>query len=441
MEQRDYLALQNKRINQIWKEFVRTAKSFDIPKQLVWEAYTRVKANKGAAGVDKQSIEAFEKGLKNNLYKLWNRMSSGSYFPPAVRMVEIPKSDGGKRQLGIPTVADRVAQMVAKLKLEPELEAHFHEDSYGYRPGKSAHQAVNKARQRCWEKAWVIDLDIKGFFDNLDHDLLMRAVERHTSCKWLLLYIQRWLTAPIQLTEGQIQQRDKGTPQGGVISPLLANLFLHYAFDKWIEREYPNIQFERYADDVIVHCRTEDEATSLKDSIAKRLNDCKLELHPNKTKVVYCKDVKRKRTYNIMQFDFLGFTFRPRLSRNKEGKFFVGFNPAISQKAAKAIHRSMRKWKLHLKCNRTLKEIAHWINPTLRGWINYYGKFHKSALYPIFNLLNRHLSKWATFKYKKLKDKQRRALHWLGRIAKANSSMLAHWAVGIRPAIGARRAV
>ena len=224
-------------------------KSFCISKSTVWEAYKRVRANKGAAGCDKQSLKEFEIGLGNNLYKIWNRMSSGSYMPQPVLRVEIPKGDGDFRLLGIPTVSDRIAQMTVKICLEPELERVFHEDSYGYRPEKAALQAVELARKRCWRYDWVVDLDIKGFFDSLDHELMMRAVQKHTSQKWVLLYIERWLKAPVQFQDGSIVERTQGAPQGGVISPLLANLFLHYAFDMWLQRNYPKNPFERYADD------------------------------------------------------------------------------------------------------------------------------------------------------------------------------------------------
>jgi len=270
-------------------------KSFTISKYEVWEAYKRVKSNRGAAGVDRQSIEEFDRDLKNNLYKLWNRMSSGSYFPAPVLRVEIPKADGRLRPLGIPTVMDRIAQMVVKRCLEPELEKHFHSDSYGYRPSKSALDAVGVARKRCWEYDWVLDLDIKGFFDNIDHDLLMRALRKHTDCRWILLYVKRWLEAPVQLPDGSLQERDKGTPQGSVISPLLANLFLHYAFDLWMQRRCPSVPFERYADDVICHCKSRSQAEGLLDAISKRMTECKLELNHTKTKIVYCKDNRRKK--------------------------------------------------------------------------------------------------------------------------------------------------
>lgn len=416
---------------------MNTAKPFDIPKQLVWEAYERVKANKGAEGIDGQTIESFEENLKDNLYKLWNRMSSGCYFPPAVRIVEIPKSDGNTRKLGIPTVSDRIAQMVAKLLLEPKIDYQFHTDSYGYRPKKSAHDAIAQVRQRCWKFNWVLDLDIKGFFDNLDHELVMRAVRKHTDCKWLLLYIERWLKAPAQQEDKTIIKRDKGTPQGGVISPLLANLFLHYAFDKWMGKYFPHNPFARYADDCIAHARTKAEAEILKNAIEKRLVECGLELHPEKTKIVYCKDDDRKGYYEHETFDFLGFTFRARRSKNRYGKFFVNFSPAVSNKAAKAMRQKMRNWRLHRRSDKNIDDLGRMFYPMISGWINYYGKFYKSALYPTFEHLNRLLVWWAMKKYKKLKGHQRNATHWMGEIAKREPHWFPHWKLlGLCPSAG-----
>jgi RNA-directed DNA polymerase len=302
------------------------AKPFCISKRVVFEAYKRVKANQGAAGVDEASIVDFEKDLKNNLYKIWNRMSSGSYFPPAVRLVEIAKKGGGQRELGVPTVSDRIAQMVAKMYFEPEVEPYFHPDSYGYRPGKSAIEAIGVARKRCWCYDWVLDCDIKAFFDEIDHELLLRAVRKHTDNKWLLLYIERWLKAPMQAEDGTLHSREKGSPQGSVISPLLANLFLHYAFDEWMRRNYESIPFERYADDILVHCRSEKQVKWIKTVIEQRLNQCGLELNPQKTRIVYCKDSSRKGNYLNKKFDFLGYTFRSRLSKDRHGKILCGFS-------------------------------------------------------------------------------------------------------------------
>ena len=415
---------------------MNTVKSYCISKKVVWEAYERVKANKGAAGVDEESIEEFGKNLKDNLYKIWNHMSSGCYFPPPVRTVEIPKSDGKMRKLGIPTVSDRIAQMVVKLYLEPMIEPYFHPDSYGYRPGKSAIAAVGTARQRCWRYNYVVDLDIKGFFDNLDHELMIKALRRHTDSKWILLYIERWLKAPAQNADGTLTHRTKGTPQGGVISPLIANLLLHYAFDEWMRRKYPQNPFERYADDGVVHCKTEAEANELRKVISERLAQCKLELHPEKTKIVYCKDDDRKKNHSNEKFDFLGYTFRARRSKNRMGKFFINFTPAVSDKAKKKITSTMRSWKMHLRSDKTLEDLSRMFNPIIRGWINYYGKYYKSELYPIFQVANRTLSRWAERKYKKLRRHKRRATHWLGKIAKREPGLFAHWQLGVLPAAG-----
>ena len=412
------------------------AKPFCISKWVVWEAYKRVKANKGAAGVDEESIVDFEGDLKNNLYKIWNRMSSGSYFPPPVRTVEIDKRDGGQRRLGIPTVSDRVAQMVVKMYFEPKVEPYFHPDSCGYRPEKSALEAVGVAQLRCWRYSWVVDLDIRGFFDNIDHDLMMRAVRKHTDCKWILLYVERWLKAPAQMQDGTLVERNKGTPQGGVISPLLANLFLHYGLDKWMERELPTIPFERYADDVICHCVSEKQAKFVRDIVKRRLAECRLELHSEKTKIIYCKDSNRPDNYPNEKFDFLGFTFRPRLSMNREGQCYVRFNPAVSNKASKSIRQTIRSWRLSRRSDKSLEDFACMFNPIIRGWINYYGSYYKSALNPIFDQLNRSLRKWAMRKYKKLRGRPRRARYWLGRIASRQPYLFAHWLWGAQPAAG-----
>jgi RNA-directed DNA polymerase len=411
---------------------VSEAKPFCISKQEVWEAYKRVKANQGAAGVDEQSITDFERRLKDNLYKIWNRMSSGSYIPPPVLTVKIPKTGGGERKLGIPTVSDRIAQMVVKTRLEPEVDPHFHPDSYGYRPGKSALEAVGQARQRCWRFDWVIDLDIKGFFDNIDHELMMRAVRKHAKDKWVVLYIERWLKAPAQDEKGRLVPREKGTPQGGVASPLLANLFLHYAFDVWMRKHYPHLPFERYADDGIVHCRTEKEAQEVRAAIAARLQECRLELHPEKTKVVYCKDDDRRGNYPNEKFDFLGYTFRPRRSKNRFGKYFINFSPAVSDKAVKAIRAEIRSWKLHLRSDKAIEDLSRMFNPIIRGWLQYYGRYYRSALYPPMRQLDRSLARWAYRKYKKLRRHLRRATHWVARISRRDPKLWAHWEMGVR---------
>jgi RNA-directed DNA polymerase len=412
------------------------SKPFLIAKHSVLEAWKRVKVNQGAAGIDEESIQDFERQLKDNLYRIWNRMSSGSYLPPPVKTVAIPKTGGGERKLGIPTVADRVAQMVVKMHLEPKVEPLFHADSYGYRPFKSAHDAVGQARKRCWKYDWVLDLDIKGFFDNIPHELLMRAVRKHAPEKWVVLYVERWLKAPAQNEQGQLTTREKGTPQGGVASPLLANLFLHYGFDAWMARKYPSIPFERYADDAIVHCRTKKEAENMRAAIILRMAECGLELNLQKTKIVYCQDADRRGKHEHEKFTFLGYEFRPRRARNHRGKYFVSFLPAISDKAAKAIRQEIRGWKLQLRSDKSLEDLARMFNPILRGWIQYYGKYYRSMLHPVFRPLNRRLVRWACRKYKKLRNHQRRATHWLRRISIRSAQLWAHWQIGVKVAIG-----
>lgn len=412
------------------------AKSFEIPKRLVWQAYKRVKANGGSAGVDEQSLAEFEQAVGDNLYRIWNRMSSGSYFPPPVKAVTIPKKSGGERILGVPTVSDRIAQSVVKSVLEPQLEPHFHVDSYGYRPGKSAHQAIEVTRKRCWKHDWVLEFDIRGMFDNIDHVLLMKAVQHHTDCKWVLLYIERWLTTPMQKEDGTIVPRCKGTPQGGVISPLLANLFMHYAFDRWMATHFPEIPFCRYADDGLVHCHSLKQAHYLQQRLSERMKECGLELHSDKTKVVYCKDINRKQQYENIQFDFLGYTFRPRGSKDRYGRVFVNFLPAISRTAAKAIRQEVRSWRLQLKSDKSIEDLSRMFGPVIRGWVNYYCRFYRSAYGPISNHLNRCLTRWAMRKYKRLKDRRRRASYWLGRIAKRQKYLFPHWQAGFVPSTG-----
>lgn len=413
------------------------AKPFDISKHLVWEAYRRVKANRGAAGVDGESLAMFEKDLKGNLYKIWNRMSSGSYFPPPVRLVEIEKAGGGIRPLGIPTVGDRIAQTVVTMVLEPLLEPVFHPNSYGYRPGRSALDAVGVARTRCWRSDWVIDLDIKAFFDSLDWDLLERAVAHHCDLGWVRLYIGRWLRAPVQRPDGTTQQRTKGSPQGAVVSPLVANLFLHYAFDAWMTRTFPHVQFERYADDAIVHCRSERQARMVLDAIRDRMRECGLELHSTKTRIVYCKDSDRRGEYEHVSFDFLGYTFQPRRAKNRHGKYFVSFLPAISTKAAKAIRATIRNWRLaSTRNNQSLEDLARVINPAVRGWMNYYGRYYRSKCVLVLRHINVALAAWARQKYKRFRRRKRSSMHWLGRIARRDPTLLVLWQLGIRPEAG-----
>ena len=412
---------------------MKQSKAYYIPRQVVMTAFKRVKANKGSAGMDGQDIIEFESDLKGNLYKTWDRMSSGSYFPPPVKLVEIPKKSGGKRRLGVPTVGDRVAQMVAKMYLEPKLEPIFHEDSYGYRPNKSAIDAIGRARERCWKYDYVIEFDIKGLFDNIDHELLMRAVRKHVNEPWILMYIQRWLKAPFVDTEGRIMKRKSGTPQGGVISPLLANLFMHYAFDVWMVRTNPQAPFERYADDAIIHCKTETEAEHILAKLKQRLGECKLELHPMKTKIVYCKDKDRPKDYPNIEFDFLGFTFRRIFIKDRLGRLQSNFLPSVSNKSAKAFRDRIKAMRIHSFTGRKIEMIAEKVNPIVRGWLNYFTKYNPSAVKYTIDCLNRRLVKWAMCKYKRFRGHRKRAEEWLRELAKREPNMFAHWALGMIP--------
>lgn len=403
------------------------AKPFDISKREVWEAFKKVKANRGAAGVDGQTITDFEADLTNNLYKLWNRMSSGSYFPLPVRRVDTPKEDGGTRPLGIPTVTDRIAQEVARRNLEPRLEPLFHDDSYGYRPGRSAIDAVRTTRQRCWRYDWVLDIDIKGYFDSIDWELLLKAVRHHTDCPWVLLYIERWLKVPVQMEDGSVVPRTAGTPQGGVVSPTLANLFLHYAFDLWMTRNYPGIPFERYADDIICHCKSAKEAQALWRALQDRFAACKLVMHPQKTKLVYCKDANRRGDFAKQAFDFLGFTFRARKTIWQGHIHAHGFMPAASPKALKSISRAIRRWTLHHRSDRTLQDLAEIYNPYIQGWINYYGQFYREQLRPTLKRIDAYVTRWARRKFKRLRRRPKGAREWLARMRCANPTLFAHW--------------
>jgi RNA-directed DNA polymerase len=410
------------------EEPVGKPRPFAISKQVVWRAYRRVKANKGAAGVDGESMKEFERNLEGNLYKLWNRMSSGSYFPPPVRAVEIPKKSGsGVRVLGVPTVADRIAQTVAAMYLEPKVEPMFHADSYGYRPGRSAHQALERCRERCWRSDWVIDLDIKAFFDNIPHSLILRAVAKHTQLKWLLLYVKRWLEAPLKREDGTLVERDRGSPQGSAISPLMANLFMHYAFDSWMAREFPAIGFERYCDDVVVHCVSQRQAEYVKEAIGRRLKEVGLEMSPEKTRIVYCKDDSRRGQHTCTKFVYVSYEFRARQTRTKDGRLFNGFNPAISPEQTKRLRGEIRNWRLGRWTNLTLTDLAKWVNPRVQGWIDYYGHVYVSALYPILRGLNEHLAQWARRKYKRLHGSTKRAFDLLRRVARQEQRLFVHW--------------
>lgn len=406
-----------------------TDKPFKIEKRRVYEAYKAVKANKGGAGVDGQTIEAFEADLGGNLYRIWNRMSSGSYFPPPVRAVAIPKKTGGERVLGVPTVGDRIAQMVVKQLIEPDIDPIFLEDSYGYRPGKSALDAIGVTRERCWKYNWVLEFDIKGLFDNISHEMLLKAVHKHVECKWALILIERWLKAPME-RDGQIIERDRGTPQGGVVSPILSNLFLHYAFDLWIGREHPDLPWCRYADDGLVHCRTEQEAVAVKATLQARLAECQLEMHPAKTKIVFCRDQNRRGPYPNVKFDFLGYEFRPRAAKNsKTERLFCTFSPAVSPSALKTMRTAIRDLKIRRQTHLSLSEVAHRINPLVRGWIAYYGKFTKAALMPVLIYINQTVRAWMRRKFKRFKIHKIRASEYLHKLARERSEIFVHWRV------------
>jgi RNA-directed DNA polymerase len=404
-----------------------SGKSCEISKREVWDAYEKVKAKKGAPGVDGCSIEDFEKDLKNNLYKIWVRMSSGSYFPPPVRAVEIPKTHGGgTRILGVPTVGDRIAQTVVARRLGEKVEPILHPDSYGYRPGRSPLHAIETCRKRCWKTDWLIDLDIQKFFDSVPWDLVVKAVEANTDLPWVVLYVKRWLEAPVALPDGTLQQRDRGTPQGSAVSPVLANLFLHYAFDSWMAREFPGVAFERYVDDAVVHCVSESQARLVVAAIADRMEQVGLRLHPDKTKVVYCKDGKRRGLYEHTAFTFLGFTFQQRRARNRQGKKFSSFLPAISKDALKKISAEVRSWRLHNRTGLTFKDLSRRINPIVAGWMQYYGAFYRSAVYPVLSRVNAYLVCWIRKKYKRLRAKKKAMKCWRGAVER-HPRMFAHW--------------
>ena len=404
-----------------------STKSFAITKRQVYEAWKRVKANRGAAGIDEETIAAFEKNLPRNLYTIWNRMASGSYFPPPVKEVGIPKRSGGIRFLGVPTVGDRVAQTVAKQYLEKLLEPHFDPDSYGYRPSRSAKDAIRVTRQRCWKYGWVLEFDVKGAFDNLDHDLLMKALCKHTDCKWVLLYVWRWLTASVVSESGEIRPRVRGTPQGSVVGPVLMNLFMTYAFDRWMRHNVTGCPFARYADDAVVHCSTEQQALKVKELLTARFAACGLEFHPEKTRIVYCKDSNRHGDYPNVQFTFLGFTFRPREAKSRAGRKFIGFLPGVSREALTRMRRQISSWHLPRQTSSTLLEFSKTYGPTLAGWWNYFGSFYPSAFRCIFRHFDLTLARWVRRKFKRLQRHGRRSREWVSRFAKRESSLFVHW--------------
>jgi group II intron reverse transcriptase/maturase len=406
-----------------------STKPYCIAKRVVWEAYRLVKANRGAAGVDGETIATFEQNLSRNLYKLWNRMSSGSYFPASVKQVEIPKACGvsSTRKLGIPTVSDRIAQTAVKLMIEPILDPTFHENSYGYRPGKSAKQAIAVTRKRCWKYDWVVEFDIRAAFDQIDHVLLIKALRGHIKDDWILLYIERWLTAPFETAEGTKLPRTRGISQGGPLSPILMNLFMHYAFDSWMRRTYPQSPYARYADDAVVHCRTQAQATAVMRSIAWRLEECGLTMHSEKSKIVYCKDSNRTNIYPNVQFTFLGFTFRPREAWSKSNRRFTSFLPAASNDALKEMRKMVRGWRIHRRTSTTLDQLARECNPVIRGWWNYYGAFYQTVMRKLSLYVDRKLQQWARRKYKTLSRHKRRSVEWLSKMQRIVPRMFSHW--------------
>jgi len=412
----------------LWNE----TKSIPISRPMVWEAYKKVRSNQGSAGVDQISMEEFDAERSKHLYKIWNRMASGSYFPPPVKEVEIPKKDGKIRKLGIPTIGDRVAQMVVKEYLEPRFEQIFSPHSYGYRPNRNAHQALESVRSNCKKTDWVIDLDIKGFFDNIDHGKLLLPIEKHVSEKWCISYINRWLQMPVQTKSGElVQKQGKGTPQGGVISPLLANLFLHYAMDKWLEQTHPTVSYVRYADDAILHCRNKAQAEKVLETLKERMQRCGLELHPEKTKLVYCKDYRRQENHETVKFDFLGYSFQPRSTMSKRtGKLFLGFDCAISIGSKKRIADKMKELNIDHLSHKSIVGVAKFLEPYIRGWINYYGRFRLSALKPIFQLLREYLIKWARKRYKRYKTRLNKAYDWFKRIKEQFPNLFYQWKLG-----------
>lgn len=413
--------------------FKEQTKSIPITKEMVWEAYKKVKSNKGGAGIDQQTLSEFDSVRSKELYKVWNRLASGSYFVPAVKRVNIPKGGGKTRPLGIPTVSDRVAQQVVKQYLEPRLESIFSENSYGYRPKRSAHSAIEVVRQNVLRYSWVIDLDIQEFFENVDHSLLLKALERHVSEKWVLLYIKRWLEAPVILEDGTVKiSTGKGTPQGGVISPLLSNLYMHYCVDKWLEKFHPQVKMVRYADDLIVHCRSHEEAVHTLSALKGRLKECALTAHPEKTKIVYCKKDGRGLKGYPVQFDFLGFSFQPIRFRLKKGGNFLQFDCKMSRKSKVRITGELRKLDFHNKTQRGIQDLANLLNPKIRGWIQYYGKISRRSLQPVFYYLHNRMIRWILNKYKSFKGSKIKAVKWLRFITKSYPNMFYHWELGYK---------
>jgi len=413
--------------------FKEQTKSIPITKEMVWESYKKVKSNKGSAGLDQQSLSDFDKVRSKELYKIWNRLASGSYIAPTIKRVNIPKGNGKTRPLGIPTVSDRIAQQVVKFYIEPRFERIFVANSYGYRPNKSAHSAINEVLKNVLTHSWVIDLDIKEFFENVNHELLMKALGKHVSEKWALMYIKRWLEAPVQLADGTIKTADgKGTPQGGVISPLLSNLYMHYCVDKWLEIHYPKAIMIRYADDLVIHCKSHQESVELLANLSARLSVCCLTAHAEKTKIVYCKKDKRPLIGFPVQFDFLGFSFQPIRYKLKSGGSFLQYGCKMSRKSKVRITKELRDLRFHNKSQRSIQDLANLLNPKIRGWIHYYGKISQRSLKPVFYYLHHRMIRWILNKYKRFKGSKVKAIAWLKQIGKSYPMLFYHWELGYK---------
>lgn len=409
---------------------VHVAKTIPITYHMVVEAYRKVKQGGKAAGIDGETWQTFEKkGVERELYVIWNRMASGSYFPSAVREVEIPKKDGKTRKLGIPTIRDRIAQQVIKTYMEVRIDKHFHESSYGYRPMKSSKQALTAVRENCLKEDWVLDMDISKFFDEIDHDLMLKAVEAMVPEKWVLLYVERWLKMKVEKADGSVVDKgNRGTPQGGVISPILANLFLHFGLDKWLEKNFPHIHFVRYADDAIIHCKDKETAEQMQEAIAKRMHEIGLRLNAEKTKIVYCKDYRRRGKYEKVQFGFLGFSYQPRMSRSHYGRNCITtFTPEISKENQKKIRDSIKESVNWCNTTQTMQQIAARLNSKLRGWLHYFGLFGKRELRKVMLYLEWKLVRWIGRKHK---AGVRKSFELLQGTKAQNCRMFYHWETG-----------
>jgi len=408
-------------------------KTQPISKEQVWASWKRIKQGGKGVGVDNIASAEIVKNPRKYLYPLWNRLASGSYFPPPVREVSIPKGEDKVRRLGIPTVIDRVAQDVIRQELEVIAEPLFHPSSFGYRPGKSQHDAIEQCAKNCWERWYVVDIDIKGFFDHIDHDHMMRILRKFTDKRHILLYCERWLKAPARTEEGEDRDRNEGSPQGGVISPLLSNIFLHEVFDSWMQQHHSIMVFERYADDIIIHTRSIEQSAFILDKVRERFKQYALELNEEKTKIVYCYRTARfhKESKDVpVSFDFLGFTFKPRKCSRSDGQRFWGFRPSISMKSRKRIIGEIKKLAIHKWVDKDIHFIAAALASKIRGWINYYGKYRISELHPLFRALNKRIARWLRNKYR-LKT-YGHSYSLMKRIIASFPNTFVHWEYGFR---------